>query len=95
MAVQVYPFVCLKDDDGNVVYRPWVPIRIVNPKNRKEFIQAQALLDTGADECVFPKFSADQTGRNLINDASGTKEMQGVGDGKIPHIYRVETQIAP
>lgn len=84
MTVQIYPFVCVKDIDNNVFYRPWVPIRIVNPKDKKQFIQSHALLDTGADECVFPKYSVDQTGRHLIKDMSGTKEMQGVGNGKIP-----------
>jgi hypothetical protein len=84
MAFQVYPFVCVKDIDGNTFYRPWVPIRIINPKDKKQFIQAQALLDTGADECVFPKFTVDQTGRDFIIDATGDKDMQGVGAGKIP-----------
>lgn len=85
MAFKVYPFVKVTDSiTGEVFHRPWVPIRIVNPKDKSKFIQAQALLDTGADECVFPKFTADQTGKDVIKDASGSKEMQGVGDAKIP-----------
>ena len=79
MSTQVYSFV--KDDKG--VYRPWVPIRIVNAKNKKQFIQSHALLDTGADECVFPKYAAEQTGLNLETDASGSKEMQGISKDKI------------
>ena len=93
MATQVYPFICVKDDDNNDRYRPWVPIRIINPKNKKQFVQGHALLDTGADECVFPKYSVDQTGRDLMVDASGSKQMKGVAQGTIPvwfHSFIVE-----
>ncbi len=89
MATHVYPFFKLPNEP----FRPWIPIVIANPTNGK-VLTIMALLDTGADKCVFPKIVADQLGiTDLKGTASGTEQLQGVGEIKIPvwkHSFRVD-----
>lgn len=78
MATWIYPFYKISDE----IFRPWIPIRIINPKNN-EAITALALLDTGADHCVFPKFVAEQLKLDLKQDAIDSETMQGLAETKI------------
>ena len=90
MAIWIYPFFKISDE----IYRPWIPIQIVNPKNN-EFVSAMALLDTGADHCVFPKFAADQTKLDLKGAALDSEKMQGLAKEKIEvwkHSFRIYLQ---
>jgi predicted aspartyl protease len=92
MAIQVYPF--FKID--NELFRPWIPINIINPVNNKQ-LNMMALLDTGADHCVFPKLVADQLGLDLKNPPYGSEVMQGLGENKIEvwkHSFKIELQSA-
>lgn len=78
MAIWIYPFHKITDE----IYRPWISIKIINPKNN-EFINTLALLDTGADHSVFPKFVPDQTKLDLKVDAISSETMQGLAEAKI------------
>ena len=78
MAIWIYPFHKITDE----IYRPWIPIEIINPKNNK-VVSTMALVDTGADHSVFPRFAADQTQLNLKDDAISSETMQGLAESKI------------
>ena len=78
MATWVYPFHKITDE----IYRPWIPVQIINPNNN-QLITVLALLDTGADHCVFPKFVAEQTKLDLKGDAISSETMQGLAESKI------------
>ena len=82
MPVQVYSFVKTDDD----VYRPWVPVKIMNADNPKKATIMHALLDTGADECLFTATAVMEAGFELKSSAR-TKEMQGVAKDKIMTWY--------
>ena len=73
MAFNIYPFYKI----SNELFRPWIPVTIINPANNK-FIKVFALLDTGADHCVFPKLVADQLGLDLKGAALSSEIMQGL-----------------
>lgn len=88
MATYIYPFFKISDD----IFRPWVPVKIVNPENNTSVV-AMALLDTGADHCVFPKMVADQGKIDLKGAALSSEVMQGLAESKIEvwkHNFRVE-----
>lgn len=90
MAFNIYPFYKI----SNELFRPWIPVTIINPANNK-FIKVFALLDTGADHCVFPKLVADQLGLDLKGAALSSEIMQGLGETKIEvwkHNFRIELQ---
>ena len=78
MAVHIYPFYKILDE----LFRPWIPISIINPANSKQ-ISVMALLDTGADHCVFPKYIADQLDIDLKGTALSSEVMQGLAESKI------------
>ncbi len=88
MPPQIYSFVKTEDD----VYRPWIPVKIMNAADPSKFTIMHALLDTGADECLFTANAVKQAGFDL-KSASKTKEMQGVGADKILswyHPFRID-----
>jgi predicted aspartyl protease len=90
MPISVYPFYKI----SNELFRPWIPINIINPKNNAH-VSVLALLDTGADHCVFPKLVADQLGLDLKGEASSSEIMQGLGETQIEvwkHAFRIELQ---
>jgi hypothetical protein len=87
MATHIYPFYKISDE----IFRPWIPILIINPANNTQ-LNMMALLDTGADHCVFPKLVADQLGLDLKGAALETEVMQGLGETKIEvwkHLFKV------
>ncbi|SFP92527.1 pepsin/retropepsin-like aspartic protease family protein [Parafilimonas terrae] len=87
MATWIYPFYKISDE----IIRPWIPIKIINPKNDKT-INILALLDTGADHCVFPKFVAEQATLDLKADAISNETMQGLAETKIEvwkHAFKI------
>jgi hypothetical protein len=49
-------------EDG--VYRPFVPIRIINPHTNFSY-RTKGLINTGADECAVPAFIAQILGHDL------------------------------
>ena len=90
MASEVYPFYKI----SNELFRPWIPITIINPVNNKH-ISVMALLDTGADHCVFPKLVAEQLGIDLKRASISSEVMQGLAEQKIEvwkHNFRLELQ---
>lgn len=87
MAAWIYPFYKISDE----IFRPWIPIRIINPKNN-ETITTLALLDTGADYCVFPKFIAEQAKLDLKGEAISSETMQGLAETKI-EVWKHEFKI--
>ncbi len=92
MAIHIYPFFKISSE----LFRPWIPISIINPANSKH-INVMALLDTGADHCVFPKLVADQLGLDLKGAALSGEVMQGLAENKIEvwkHNFRIELQSA-
>lgn len=85
---QIYPFI----DNGNGVYRPFVPIRIINPLDNINIL-LYGLLDTGADECIFPKFICEATNHNLKGEGVISSDSQGVGQGSVTnwkHTFIIE-----
>ncbi|MFN3533432.1 MAG: hypothetical protein ACK41Q_13130, partial [Candidatus Brocadia sp.] len=48
-----YPFTDFK----NGIYRPYLPLRIINPHTDKSY-KTFGLITTGADECIIPAFIA-------------------------------------
>ena len=74
MLVENYPFITTRPGD---IARPYIPITIFNPANRKE-ISVFALLDTGADECALPATFAPVLGHNL---QAGFQKRISTGNG--------------
>ncbi len=70
MATVVYSFTKVT----NEIYRPFLPITIINPINLQK-ISMFGLADTGADDCLFPKVVAEQLGHDL----------KGSSACKLPH----------
>jgi len=74
MLIENYPFITTRPGD---IARPYLPITIINPENRKE-INIYALVDTGADECALPASFASPLGHNL---QSGQQKKINTGNG--------------
>lgn len=66
----------------NEVYRPLLPIKIINPINN-EVVPVLALADTGADDCLFPKFVADQVKHDLKGPTAVFSSNQGIGESTV------------
>ena len=66
----------------NEIYRPLLPIVIINPINNQQ-LALFALADTGADDCLFPKFIAAQLGHELKCDKAIFSSNQGIGESKV------------
>ncbi|SRR5260221_4971023 len=66
----------------NEVYRPLLPVVIINPINNKN-VAILALADTGADDCLFPKFIAEQLGHELKSPTAIFSSNQGIGESKV------------
>ena len=60
MPIENCPFTVCNGD----VFRPLLPIRILNPHTNMSF-QSYGLIDTGADECAIPAGYAPILGHNL------------------------------
>lgn len=84
MLTQVYPFL------GNPIFRPIVPIRVINPTSKKA-ITTYALLDTGADSCMFPNFVPETLGY-VLKDGLLVPNNLGLGGKKDAwsHPFRIE-----
>ena len=67
---------------ANEIYRPLLPIKIINPINN-EFITVLALADTGADDCLFPKFIAEHVKHDLKGPTAVFCSNQGIGESKV------------
>jgi len=74
MFVKDYSFIKIRQGDTS---RPYLPITIVNPENKKE-LNVYALVDTGADECALPASFASLLGHNL---QAGFEKQIGTGNG--------------
>ena len=88
MKTYVYSFVKINAD----VYRPLVPIVIINPLNNLS-IAILGLIDTGADDCLFPKVVADTLGHNLKGNTALFCENQGIGQNKVElwkHPFKIQ-----
>jgi len=66
----------------NEVYRPLLPITIINPINNLH-ISILALADTGADDCLFPKFIAEQLKYDLKAATAVFSSNQGIGESRL------------
>lgn len=62
---------------GNDIYRPILPIRIINPHTSGNY-RTHGIIDTGADECATPAAYAPILGHNL--QAGQTKTIR-TGNG--------------
>jgi predicted aspartyl protease len=60
------------------IYRPMLPIRIINPNVDGGVYRTIGLIDTGADECAIPAAYASILGHNLL---SGQSKQIGTGNG--------------
>jgi hypothetical protein len=60
------------------IYRPMLPIRIINPHVVGGVYRTIGLIDTGADECAIPATYASILGHNLL---SGLSKQIGTGNG--------------
>ena len=74
MLIENYPFIITHPND---IARPYLPITIINPENKKE-LNVYALIDTGADECALPASFASPLGHNL---QSGQQKKINTGNG--------------
>jgi predicted aspartyl protease len=74
MVVENYPFSITRPGD---ISRPYLPITIINPENKKE-LNVFALIDTGADECALPAVFASVLGHNL---QAGFRKNISTGNG--------------
>ncbi|MBI4682583.1 MAG: hypothetical protein HY757_05730 [Nitrospirae bacterium] len=63
---------------SNGIYRPILPICIINPHTSKQ-LKTYGLIDTGADECAVPASMADLLGHNL---QSGQSKIISTGNGE-------------
>jgi hypothetical protein len=76
----------------NEVYRPLLPITIINPINNLH-ISILALADTGADDCLFPKFIAEQLKYDLKAATAVFSSNQGIGESKVDlwkHPFKIQ-----
>jgi len=73
MPIQDCPFT---ECDGGV-YRPILPIRIINPHSGKNFL-SYGIIDTGADECAVPATFAPVLGHDLL---AGIPKNVSTGNG--------------
>lgn len=74
---------------GNNIYRPLLPIRIINPHTRKGY-KTLGLIDTGADDCAVPAVFAPILGHNL---QAGESKVISTGNGETiayAHTTKVE-----
>ncbi|MBI4745620.1 MAG: hypothetical protein HY786_03525 [Deltaproteobacteria bacterium] len=62
---------------GNGIYRPILPIRIINPHTGMSY-RTTGIIDTGADECAIPAANAVILGHNL---QSGQTKSIRTGNG--------------
>ncbi len=88
MATHVYSFA----KGTNEIYRPLLPIVIINPIN-KASINFWGLLDSGADECMFPKIVADNLGHDLKGSTAVYTSNQGIGENKVDlwkHPFKIQ-----
>lgn len=63
---------------SNGIYRPILPINIINPHTGKN-LNTYGIIDTGADECAVPASMASLLGHNL---QSGTSKTISTGNGE-------------
>jgi predicted aspartyl protease len=74
---------------GNGIYRPSLPINIINSHDPSKSYKTWGLIDTGADECAIPSAIASILGHNLT---LGTRKSISTGNG-IATAYSHSTQI--
>lgn len=55
---------CPFTDCGNGIFRPILPVRIINPHTLKGY-RTFGIIDTGADDCAVPAVVAPLLGHNL------------------------------
>lgn len=67
---------------SNEIYRPFLPVTIINPINHSK-ITVMGLADTGADDCLFPQIIAGQLGHNLKGASAIFSSNQGIGESKV------------
>jgi hypothetical protein len=74
---------------GNI-YRPTLPIRIINPHNPGSAYRTIGIIDTGADDCAIPAAYAPLLGHNL---QAGMPKKIGTGNGittAYSHVTKIE-----
>lgn len=63
---------------GSGIYRPILPIRIINPHTLKGY-RTFGIIDTGADDCAVPAVYAPLLGHNL---QTGQQKIISTGNGE-------------
>lgn len=75
---------------GNDIYRPILPVRIINPHTLKGY-KTFGLIDTGADDCAIPAAYAPLLGHNL---QAGQPKLISTGNGEtIAYAHTTRFQI--
>jgi hypothetical protein len=77
--VQVYSFTKI----NNEIYRPFLPIMVINPVNNISIGPLMALAVTGADDCLFPKFMAGLVGHDLKGPPQFSHQIKELGKLKL------------
>ncbi len=86
MPIDNCPFTCF----NNIVYRPVLSVRIINPHTKRSF-KTYGIIDTVADECAIPAVYAFLLGHNLQDGETRTK---GTGNGEtIAYIHTTRFDI--
>lgn len=68
---------CPFTDCGNGIYRPILPVKIINPHTLKGY-RTYGIIDTGADDCAVPAVYAPLLGHAL---QSGQQKLISTGNG--------------
>jgi hypothetical protein len=69
---------CPFTDCGNGIYRPILPVRIINPHTMKRY-RTFGIIDTGADDCAVPAVYAPLLGHDL---QAGKQKIISTGNGE-------------
>ncbi|MBF0557251.1 MAG: hypothetical protein HQL08_00570 [Nitrospirae bacterium] len=69
---------CPFTDCGNNIYRPLLPIKVINPHTGKGY-RTFGLIDTGADDCAVPASYARVLGHDL---QAGQSKVISTGNGE-------------
>ena len=85
-----FPYRKVLSDEYGIIY---IPIAIVELKNRDKRVRCEMLIDSGADITLIPKSVGEYLGL-AIERMDVIKELRGIGESIIPYITKgVELKI--
>lgn len=81
---------CPFTDCGNGIFRPILPVRIINPHTLKGY-RTFGIIDTGADDCAVPAVVVPLLGHNL---QAGKQKIISTGNGEtIAYAHTIRFEI--